>query len=145
MVGASLVATRSAGAMPGARTPAGTRAARLSCSPREGPPWSELSAVASPRRCARSSRTWLNTHGPSYFIVASARPGERRGVDPGGLAGHLLGPVHVVVFSRHDALRVEAAAGLHVGDQVIAAVGVRGHVADRVEEAHALLPGHLRV
>ena len=50
----------------------------------------------------------------------------------------------VVEPAGHDALRVEPTARLEVGDRLPAAQGVGGEVADRVEQARAVLAVHVR-
>ena len=65
-----------------------------------------------------------------------SRPFKRRSPPPSSPSPRAL---QVVGAIHHGALREQAAAGLQRRHQVPAAVGVRGHVADQVVDAHALL------
>ena len=60
-----------------------------------------------------------------------------------GGPSHLSSPVEVVMPSRHDALGIEAAAGLDVRDVLPATVRIRREVSNRVEEPSPPLAIHL--
>src|SRR4051794_4090306 len=88
-----------------------------------------LSRSQSPSRMPLTRSSWL----------APGDSSAMRGADAGRMAGDRLGALHVVVPAGDEALGEQAAAGLEVGDQMPAAVGVGRQVADGVEQPQAVL------